>query len=252
MTKRSAALLGFLSAMIATTVVASTTEASATLLITDNWRYTTSNTSSTSDASASYSPLTFTNLVAPDGLSGETSATAQGTATAFEDLLGGNSASVDLEFTFQFSVNKSKPLFIVLLADQLTGSLSLQDTESDPGGASYFSNATLVRTNTNAVVASLPSRVGLRRAEGTSTVNESVLFGSNVFSIPNGDYSLTGTLNLDAVATAGVGDDRVQSSFKYQVKMRWVEVPAPPTVLLLLAGLAALPFCAGRARWRAA
>jgi hypothetical protein len=201
--------------------------ASAGLIIQNNWQLTTANTHQSSDASASISPLSFTNLLS------STFATATADAKAYEDVFGGNNASANAVYAFDFMT--TTPL-VVSLSDRLVGSLFLGDADS----AHVDTRVNLIDQVSNAVVASLPIRSHSKNGTaGTDSFDESTPFFLHSFLLAPGDYLLETGLNVSANATSGVGDDRMESAFSYTVGLVY-EVPLPSSLLLMLAGLLSL------------
>lgn len=194
----------------------------AKIIIQSNWQYTTATTSHSADASATYQPLDFTNLL------NKTSATGTGDAKAYEDLTGGNDASVNLVYSFDFLVDRQT---MIGLGDRLAGFLFLGDTDS----AHVDTFARIIDQATNAVVASLPIRSHTRSGStGTDTFDEVAHYYQHIFNLMPGDYLLQAGLNLSAHATSGVGDDRMESSSSYTVDM--YNLPEPSTFSLLVFG----------------
>lgn len=200
--------------------------ARANVIIQHNWQYTASNTGHSSDASASFQPLVFTN-----GLR-STTATATGDARAFEDITGGNNAHVNLVYALDFLVDSST---IIGLSDRLVGSLFLGDTDS----AHVDTFVQIIDQTNKAIVASLPIRSHTRSGTaGTDNFDESTPYFQHLFRLAPGDYLLQSGLNLTANATSGFGDDRMESAFSYSTGL--VATPEPSTGALLVLGSLAL------------
>lgn len=209
------------SLLLLLTLILGTKSALAGIIIQENWRYTTANANHSSDASASFQPLDFTNTLT------STSATAAGFARANEDLTGGNSASVNLVYSFDFLVDRET---LIGLSDRLIGALFLGDTDN----AHVDTFVEIYNQQTNKVVASLPVRSHTRSGTpGSETFDESTPFSLHYFRFLPGDYLLRAGLNMTANATRGFGDDRMESNFSYTAAM---SVPEPSTWSLMIFG----------------
>jgi hypothetical protein len=132
-------------------------------------------------------------------------------------------------YSFDFLVDTPT---VIGLSDHLSGFLFLGDTDS----AHVDTFARIIDQATNGVVASLPSRSHTKSGtEGTDPFDESAPFSQHLFYLLPGDYVLQAGLNLYAHATAGVGDDLMESSFSYTVATV-SSVPEPSAFSLLAVG----------------